>query len=85
MDIVQLLIAAASMGGIGLLLAGMLVIADKKFHVFVDPKLEKVQDALPGINCGACGFPGCNGLADQPCEPSLTDSQGHIYSACPLL
>lgn len=58
-----LFISAISMGGIGLLLAICLVVADKKFHVEVDEKLERIQDALPGINCGACGFPGCNGLA----------------------
>ncbi len=28
-----------------------------------DEKLEKVRNALPGYNCGACGYPGCDGYA----------------------
>ncbi|WP_256584786.1 (Fe-S)-binding protein [Peptoniphilus harei] len=36
----------------------------KGFYVEVDPKVAEVRDALPGANCGACGFPGCDGLAE---------------------
>ncbi len=43
--------------GIGLAIAG------KAFHVETDPRIEHVTEALPGINCGACGFPGCEGYA----------------------
>jgi len=34
-----------------------------KFHVDRDPLIDKVRAALPGANCGACGFPGCDGYA----------------------
>ncbi|MEW6565243.1 MAG: RnfABCDGE type electron transport complex subunit B [Spirochaetota bacterium] len=33
------------------------------FAVEVDPMVAKVREALPGANCGACGFPGCDGYA----------------------
>lgn len=33
------------------------------FAVEVDPMVAKVRSALPGANCGACGFPGCDGYA----------------------
>lgn len=33
------------------------------FAVEVDPLVAQVRDALPGANCGACGFPGCDGYA----------------------
>lgn len=33
------------------------------FRVETDPMIEKVREALPGLNCGACGFPGCDGYA----------------------
>ena len=35
----------------------------KKFHVEQDPKIALVREALPGANCGGCGFPGCDGYA----------------------
>jgi electron transport complex protein RnfB len=41
----------------------VLLIASIKLHVTVDPKIEQVQEALPGIDCGACGFAGCSAYA----------------------
>jgi Na+-translocating ferredoxin:NAD+ oxidoreductase subunit B len=35
----------------------------QKFHVETDPKVEQVRAALPGANCGGCGYPGCDGYA----------------------
>lgn len=35
----------------------------KVFHVEVDPLESNIRAVLPGANCGACGFPGCDGLA----------------------
>ncbi len=51
------------LGGLGLLFGVSLSIASKAFAVEVDPKVEEVRSVLPGANCGACGFPGCDGLA----------------------
>ena len=58
-------IAVAAMGGIGFLFAAFLAIADKKLRVKEDPLIEKLMDALPGTNCGACGFAGCQQLAEK--------------------
>jgi len=33
------------------------------FFVPEDPMTAKIRDALPGANCGACGFPGCDSYA----------------------
>lgn len=52
------------LGGLGFAFAIILSIASNVFAVEVDPKVEKVREALPGANCGACGFPGCDGLAN---------------------
>jgi RnfABCDGE-type electron transport complex B subunit len=38
--------------------------ANQKFHVEVDPKVAKVQNALPAANCGGCGFIGCADFAE---------------------
>lgn len=59
----QILIAAAVVGGIGILLAVLLCVASEKFKVEVDEKEIAVRALLPGNNCGGCGYPGCDGLA----------------------
>src|SRR6056297_807116 len=64
MDLNAILIAAGSMGGLGLIFAAGLALANKKLHVEEDPRIAKVQDALPGANCGGCGFPGCAAFAE---------------------
>ncbi len=51
------------LGGLGFLFAVLLSIASDVFAVEIDPKEEAVLAALPGANCGACGYPGCGGLA----------------------
>lgn len=55
--------SVVSLSIMGFLFAAGLAIASKKFAVEVDPKEEAILDALPGANCGGCGFPGCGGLA----------------------
>ncbi len=41
-----------------------LALAAKRFAVQVDPKIEAVRGCLPGANCGACGFAGCESYAE---------------------
>lgn len=60
-----LIIALASMGGMGLLFAVGLAIADKKLAVEEDPRVSRAVDILPGLNCGGCGYPGCRGYAES--------------------
>jgi len=36
----------------------------RKFAVKADERIEKVLEALPGSNCGACGYGGCAALAE---------------------
>ena len=35
----------------------------KIFAVKEDPMVSRIREVLPGANCGACGFPGCDGYA----------------------
>lgn len=63
MDITGVLLAVAVVGGVGLFIGLFLGIAAIKFKVEVDEREEAVLAALPGNNCGGCGFPGCSGLA----------------------
>lgn len=48
---------------IAFVLGVLLGIFQKIFEVKVDPKVTKIRACLPGANCGACGFPGCDGFA----------------------
>jgi electron transport complex protein RnfB len=58
------IISVLVVGGTGLLIGFLLGIAGKKFEVKTDERIEAVRDALPGNNCGGCGFPGCDGCAE---------------------
>lgn len=49
--------------GIAFILGVLLGFFKKFFHVPVDPTVEKIRSVLSGGNCGACGFPGCDGFA----------------------
>ena len=63
MNITGILIATLVVSVIGLFIGLFLGVAGIKFKVEVDEKEEAVLEALPGNNCGGCGFPGCSGLA----------------------
>lgn len=56
--------AVIALGSLGIAFATLLAFAFKKFAVKVDPRVEHVLSALPGSNCGACGFAGCMGFAE---------------------
>ncbi len=68
MNLQSIIYPSISLGGLGLLFAIGLGYASKKFAVEVDPKITDIRDALPGANCGACGFPGCDGFSNAVAE-----------------
>lgn len=49
--------------GIGFVAAVALAVADRRLGVKEDPRIGLLTAALPGANCGGCGFPGCDGYA----------------------
>ena len=59
----EILYAVLVLGVMGALLGGILAIASKVFAVKVDERLPKLTEALPGANCGGCGFAGCGAYA----------------------
>lgn len=48
---------------LGIFAGILLTAASKIFEVKVDPRIEEVNDALPQVNCGACGYSGCSDYA----------------------
>lgn len=51
--------AGLTMLGLGSIFSVVLLIASKKLAVEVDPKIEQIHEALPNLDCGACGYAGC--------------------------
>lgn len=70
-----ILLAVLLVAGIGLIAGAGLAVASVLMAVPVDEKAEAITEALPGANCGACGFSGCAGyaaaLAKGEAEPGL--------------
>ena len=60
----EILIAIGILGGLGLIFGLVLAAASKVFYVETDPRLDKLNECLPGANCGGCGYPGCGGYAE---------------------
>jgi len=63
MSITGIITAAVIVAAVGIFVGLFLGVAGIKFKVEVDEKEEAVLSALPGNNCGGCGYAGCSGLA----------------------
>ena len=74
----SILYAVLIVGGVGLFIGIALGIAGKFLSVEVDEKEVAIREALPGNNCGGCGYPGCDGLA------AAIASGESEPSACPV-
>ncbi|MBQ8974370.1 MAG: RnfABCDGE type electron transport complex subunit B [Oscillospiraceae bacterium] len=59
-----IVLAVVSVTVIGLICAVVLSIASKVMAVPVNEEFTKIRECLPGANCGACGFAGCDGYAE---------------------
>lgn len=61
--LINILIPLLILGVLGVLFGVLLGFASKKFAVPQDPLFPKLRDALPGANCGGCGYAGCDAYA----------------------
>ncbi len=59
----QILTALLVVGAVGLIAAILLVVASVVFKVEEEEKTKIIRECLPGSNCGACGYTGCDGYA----------------------
>ena len=74
----EIVIATLVVGVTGLLIGVALVAAGKKFHVEVDERETAVRECLPGNNCGACGYAGCDAVA-----AAIVKGEAKV-NACPV-
>ncbi len=78
MDLQGILIAGLIVGGTGLIIGILLEVAGKFFAMPVNEKEEKIREALPGSNCGGCGYAGCDALASAIAKGEASPN------ACPV-
>ena len=64
----SMLASVAVLGGVGTTFGALIALANARFRVEEDPKLDELADILPGANCGACGFAGCRAFAEAVIE-----------------
>ena len=60
---INVLIAVGVLFAVALVCAIALALASFYISVPADEKEGAIRDCLPGINCGACGYSGCDGYA----------------------
>lgn len=63
-----ILVATITVGAIGLIFGLLLAIAAVIFKVNADERIGKIEEVLPGANCGGCGFAGCSAYANAVVE-----------------
>ena len=63
----NILWAVLVLGVMGVLFGVLLTWTAKVFAVKSNPQRDAVREALPGANCGGCGYPGA--LAEGPGSP----------------
>ncbi|MEP6744265.1 MAG: (Fe-S)-binding protein [Gemmatimonadota bacterium] len=68
------------LGGVGLVFAVLIALANRRLWVWEDPRIDVVASMLPNSNCGACGLPGCRAFAEQAVEGRITPSQCTVGS-----
>lgn len=59
-----LIFTVATLSLLGTAAAVILYFVAQKFKVVEDPRIDTVQESLPGANCGGCGFAGCRAFAE---------------------
>ena len=59
---------------LGLLLALVLYLVAQRFKVEEDPRIDEVEKAMPGANCGGCGFAGCRAFAEAAVKAPNLDN-----------
>ena len=82
---VAIWIAVGVVAAVGAVAALALAVADRYLAVQEDPRIGLVTAALPGANCGGCGFAGCNdyvnAMVEGRAKPGLCPSMNKITLA----
>ncbi|MCL2081330.1 MAG: RnfABCDGE type electron transport complex subunit B [Oscillospiraceae bacterium] len=69
----EILTAVLTLGGLGLLFGAVLAVSSRLFKVELDDRYDNILKALPGANCGGCGYTGCAAYASAITEGADID------------
>jgi len=79
------LTSAALMGAVAIILGLLIILVARVFAIKTDSRIADIAALLPGANCGGCGFPGCQGLAEAIVKGEASmDSCGVCSSAAKI-
>lgn len=53
----QIIVPMFIVGGLGLILGGLLGVANRYLKVEIDPRIEELTEMLPGYNCSYVPIP----------------------------
>ena len=73
----NIILPAIISGGTALLLGAVILMVMRFFSVKDNPLVEELNEVLPGVNCGGCGYSGCAGYA-----AALASGQDKNTSKC---
>ena len=86
-----IILSIVVLGALAAIAAITVYVVAKKFYVEEDPRIDTVNELLPGANCGGCGFPGCRAFAEAVvkqgnldglnCPPGGAECMTNIASA----
>ncbi|MBE6886618.1 MAG: 4Fe-4S dicluster domain-containing protein [Ruminococcaceae bacterium] len=77
----EILIPILILAALGLFFALILSFVNKKLAVPVDERAAKIEEALPGANCGGCGFASCSAYASSLADGSAKMGQCRVAGA----
>lgn len=68
-----------TLGTLGSAAGIILYFVAEKFKVYEDPRIDEVEEKLPGANCGGCGYASCRQFAEAVVK---TGDLNNLY--CPV-
>ncbi len=71
----------AVLAGVGIAAGAILVAAYSRLKVEEDPGVERINELLPGINCGACGYASCHEFAAAAAEGKVSPGECRAASS----
>ena len=74
----EILYAILIITAVGFVFGIILSVASVIMHVPVDEKVSQIRECLPGANCGACGYTGCDGYAE-----AIASGEAEPYKCTP--
>ena len=86
--VISVLIPVGILAAMAIACAVLLTVASHFFAVKEDENFVAIRDALPSVNCGACGFSGCDAyakaLAEGKCDKTNLCVPGGDKASCEI-